>query len=54
MNKKAYIAPTMEATDIETAVMIAASENVFYISDRTTDQDAAMTNEHRSWGDLWN
>ena len=54
MNKKAYIAPTMEALNIETEVMIAASENVFSISDETTDDDAAMSNGHRgTWGNLW-
>ena len=55
MNKKTYIAPTMEALNIETEVMIAASENVFSISDKTTEDDATMTNEHRgTWGNLWN
>ena len=54
MNKKAYIAPTMEALNIETEVMIAASENVFSIFDETTDANATMSNEHRgTWGNLW-
>ena len=54
MNKKTYIAPTMEALNIGTEVMIAASENVFSISDETTDADATMSNERRgTWGNLW-
>ena len=54
MNKKAYIAPTMEATDIETAEMIATSNGTFNISDETTEDDANMTNKRRgSWGNLW-
>ena len=57
MDKIAYIAPTMEAMNIEAAEMIATSSatNTFEISDDITDADANMTNGHRgTWGDLWN
>ncbi len=57
MDKIAYIAPTMEAMNIEAAEMIATSSatNTFEISDDITDADANMTNERRgTWGDLWN
>jgi len=55
MNKKAYLAPTMEATEIETQTMLASSGNAVHISNETTDHDASMSNEHRrTWGDLWN
>ncbi len=57
MDKIAYIAPTMEAMNIEVAEMIATSSatNTFEISDDITDADANMTNERRgTWGDLWN
>ena len=54
MNKKAYIAPTMEATNIETEVMMAAS-NELNLSNEVTEDDASMTNKHRgAWGNLWN
>lgn len=55
MNKKAYTAPTMEAMNVETIEMIATSQaNTFSISNETTNDDAAMSNEHRgTWGDLW-
>ena len=55
MNKKAYLAPTMEATNIETVEMIATSGNIVNVSNEVTEDDARMSNEHRgSWGDLWN
>ncbi|MBQ2970182.1 MAG: hypothetical protein IJE15_07340 [Bacteroidaceae bacterium] len=57
MDKIAYIAPTMEAMNIEVVEMIATSSatNTFEISDDITDADANMTNGRRgTWGDLWN
>ncbi len=51
MEKKQYIAPTMEIAEIEMVSMIAASVGV---SDETTDDDAWMSNDRRgSWGNLW-
>ena len=51
MEKKQYIAPTMEIAEIEMVSMIAASVGV---SDETTDNDAWMSNDRRgSWGNLW-
>lgn len=57
MDKIAYIAPTMEAMNIEVVEMIATSSatNTFEISDDITDADANMTNGRRgTWGNLWN
>lgn len=51
MEKKQYIAPTMEIAEIEMVSMIAASVGV---SDDTTDEGAWMSNDRRgSWGNLW-
>lgn len=51
MKKEQYIAPALEITEIEMVSMIAASIGV---SDETTDDDASMSNRHRSeWGNLW-
>lgn len=54
MEKKTYIAPMIEATEIEAQVIMAASNDV-YISDETIDDDARMSNERRrgTWGNLW-
>lgn len=54
MEKKTYIAPMMEAAEIETQVMMSASNDV-YISDETTGEDARMSNDRRrgTWGNLW-
>lgn len=56
MNKKAYIAPAMEAMNVETVEMIATSgTNSVGVSNDTTDDDAVMSNNYRgSWGNLWN
>lgn len=50
--KKKYIKPSIEATEIEAQMMMAAS---MYISDETTDADANMSNDRRrgTWGNLW-
>ena len=55
MNKKVYIKPTMETMSVETVEMIATSQaNTFSVSNRATNDDAAMSNERRGgWGDLW-
>ena len=53
MEKKKYILPMMEATEIEAHLMIAAS-NEFQISNETTEDDATMSNDRRgSWGNFW-
>ena len=53
MEKKQYIAPMMEAAEIEAQSMMAAS-NVVSISNEVTKDDATMGNERRgSWGSLW-
>ena len=55
MEKKQYIAPMMEAAEIEVQTMMAASENVVSISNEVTTDDAKMAGERRgSWGSLWN
>lgn len=50
--KKEYIKPSIEATEIEAQMMMAAS---MYISDETTDANANMSNDRRrgTWGNLW-
>lgn len=54
MEKKQYIAPMMEAAEIEVQSMMATSDNVFISNEVTTD-DAKMAGERRgSWGSLWN
>ena len=54
MNKKTYIAPKMEAAELELQVMIAGSNFNVSISNETTNDDAKMSNNRRgSWGDLW-
>ena len=54
MNKKIYIAPAMEITEIEMVSMLAASPDVD-IYDKPTDDDAVMSNRRRgTWGNLWN
>ena len=51
MEKKKYIAPAMEISEVEMVSMIATSIGV---SDETTDDDAVMSNDRRgSWGNLW-
>ena len=51
MNKKLYIAPAMEISEIEMVAMLAAS---VLVSDKTTEDDAVMSNDRRgSWGNLW-
>ena len=51
MEKKQYIKPSMEATEIETQAMIAVSVRM---SNEETDADASMAGERRGgWGDLW-
>ena len=53
MEKKKYIAPMMEAAEIEAQVMMAASNEV-HISNETTEDDATMSNDRRgSWGNFW-
>jgi hypothetical protein len=53
MEKRQYIAPMMEAAEIEAQTMMAAS-NVVSISNEVTTDDAIMGNERRgSWGNLW-
>ena len=52
--KKEYIKPSIEATEIEAQMMMAASNDLF-ISDETTDANADMSNDRRgSWGNFWN
>ena len=54
MEKKLYIAPTMEVAELEIVEMLAASSPDFNISDETTDEDAVMSNDRRGeWGNLW-
>ena len=54
MEKKQYIAPTMEVAELEIVEMLAASNQNFNVSDETTDADASMSNRHRGeWGNLW-
>ena len=54
MEKKKYIAPKMEATEIEAQVMMTASNEVHISNDKTED-DATMGNDRRgSWGNFWN
>ena len=52
--KKEYIKPSIEATEIEAQMMMAASNDLF-ISDETTDANANMSNDRRrgTWGNLW-
>ena len=51
MEKKKYIAPSMEIAEIEMVSMIAASIGV---SDEITDEGAWMSNRRRgTWGNLW-
>lgn len=52
MNKKQYIAPEVEITELEAVEMIAVSLGV---SDEVTGEDAMMTNGLRrgEWGNLW-
>lgn len=52
--KKEYIKPSIEATEIEAQMMMAASNEV-HISDTVTEDDASMSNDRRrgSWGNLW-
>ena len=51
MEKKKYIAPSMEIAEIEMVSMLAASIGV---SDETTEDDAVMSNRRRgTWGNLW-
>jgi len=53
MKKKNYITPAAKEVNLLTMEMLAASTTV-NVSNKTTDQDATMTNEHRGdWGDLW-
>ena len=57
MEKKQYIAPSMEATEVEVQTMIATSnpDSQFGIYDDTTEDDANMSNNRRgSWGNFWN
>ena len=51
--KKEYIKPSIEATEIEAQMMMAASNEV-HISDTVTEDDASMSNDRRGgWGNLW-
>ena len=50
MNKKTYIAPTVEITEIETVAMLAAS----IVIDRENEGTEQLSNDRRgSWGNLW-
>ena len=49
MDKKTYIAPAMEVTNVETVEMIAASIQI----DRQERGNEMLTNDRRGWGDLW-
>ena len=52
--KKEYIKPSMEATELESQVMMAGSDNVVSISNDVTKEDATMGNDRRGgWGNLW-
>ena len=57
MNKKKYIAPTMEITELATVEMLAGSPNSsqdFGIFGEETEEDAKMANKRRGkWGNLW-
>lgn len=54
MEKKQYIAPMMEAAEIEVQTMMAASGKVVDVYDETTGEDAKMAGERRgSWGNRW-
>ena len=51
--KKEYIKPSIEATEIEAQMMMAASNDV-HIIDTVTEDDASMRNARRGgWGNLW-
>ena len=53
MEKKQYIAPTMEWAEVAAQTMLAASNDV-RISDTVTEDDATMSNDRRGrWGNLW-
>ena len=53
MEKKTYITPAAKEVNLLAMEMLAASTTVT-VSNKTTDKDATMTNEHRGdWGDLW-
>ena len=51
MNKKTYIAPTVEITEIETVAMLAASIG---IDTNHGGSDEQLSNDRRgTWGNLW-
>ena len=50
MNKKAYITPTVEITEIETVAMLAAS----LVLNEEGGNESSLSNDRRGkWGDLW-
>ena len=50
MNKKTYITPTVEITEIETVAMLAASISI----DKNGEGDEQLSNDRRgTWGNLW-
>ena len=52
MNKKTYIAPTVEITEIETVAMLAAS--IIGIDTNHGGSDEQLSNDRRgTWGNLW-
>ena len=54
MEKKQYIAPTMEIAEIEMVSMMAASKPGIGVGDGDADAGEAWSNDRRgSWGNLW-
>ena len=55
MDKKQYMAPTMETIEMETIQMIAASAEDIPVGGDGQGRGDALSNRHRgTWGDLWN
>ena len=54
MEKKAYIAPQMEVTEIDTVQMLAASASDIPVGGDGNGGGDALSNDRRgSWGNLW-
>ena len=53
MEKKAYIAPQMEVTEIDTVQMLAASASDIPVGGGNGGGDALSNDRRGSWGNLW-
>ena len=54
MEKKEYIAPQMEVTEIDTVQMLAASASDIPVGGDGNGGGDALSNDRRgSWGNLW-